>query len=122
MSSGSSSGGGWLNVKVPSSDDMPAHGDLDVPFYGRHPEDSLDSIDLKPISPTQGREDSGDTDEEDGPEHEGEGEGKAGRRREGHGGDRKDRKTYSFVSLPGNAVRKRPRRRYDEIERLYQCK
>ncbi|KAI0630522.1 hypothetical protein C8Q77DRAFT_210013 [Trametes polyzona] len=31
-------------------------------------------------------------------------------------------KTYSFVSLPGNAVKKRPRRRYDEIERLYQCK
>ena len=30
-------------------------------------------------------------------------------------------KTYSFVSLPGNAIRKRPRRRYDEIERLYQC-
>ena len=30
-------------------------------------------------------------------------------------------KTYSFVSLPGNTVRKRPRRRYDEIERLYQC-
>lgn len=30
-------------------------------------------------------------------------------------------KQYSFVSLPGNAVRKRPRRRYDEIERLYQC-
>ncbi|GJJ10995.1 hypothetical protein Clacol_005224 [Clathrus columnatus] len=30
-------------------------------------------------------------------------------------------KTYSFVSLPGNAVRKRPRRRYDEIERLYAC-
>ena len=30
-------------------------------------------------------------------------------------------KTYAFVSLPGNAVRKRPRRRYDEIERLYQC-
>jgi len=30
-------------------------------------------------------------------------------------------KTYSFVSLPGNAVRKRPRRRYDEIERLYTC-
>ncbi|OBZ74052.1 hypothetical protein A0H81_06160 [Grifola frondosa] len=29
-------------------------------------------------------------------------------------------KTYSFVSLPGNAVKKRPRR-YDEIERLYQC-
>jgi transcription factor CON7 len=30
-------------------------------------------------------------------------------------------KTYSFVSLPGNAVKKRPRRRYDEIERLYHC-
>ena len=30
-------------------------------------------------------------------------------------------KTYSFVSLPGNAVRKRPHRRYDEIERLYHC-
>lgn len=30
-------------------------------------------------------------------------------------------KTYSFVSLPGNTVRKRPRRRYDEIERLYAC-
>ncbi|KAK7056410.1 hypothetical protein VNI00_002965 [Paramarasmius palmivorus] len=30
-------------------------------------------------------------------------------------------RTYSFVALPGNAVRKRPRRRYDEIERLYQC-
>lgn len=31
-------------------------------------------------------------------------------------------KTYSFVSLPGNTVKKRPRRRYDEIERLYHCK
>lgn len=30
-------------------------------------------------------------------------------------------KQYSFVSLPGNEVTKRPRRRYDEIERLYQC-
>lgn len=30
-------------------------------------------------------------------------------------------KQYSFVSLPGNGVKKRPRRRYDEIERLYQC-
>lgn len=30
-------------------------------------------------------------------------------------------KQYSFVSLPGNAMKKRPRRRYDEIERLYQC-
>ncbi|KAF8966327.1 hypothetical protein BDZ97DRAFT_1917704 [Flammula alnicola] len=32
-----------------------------------------------------------------------------------------DRKTYSFVALPGNTVKKRPRRRYDEIERLYLC-
>jgi len=32
-----------------------------------------------------------------------------------------DSKQYSFVSLPGNEIRKRPRRRYDEIERLYQC-
>lgn len=32
-----------------------------------------------------------------------------------------DTKTYAFVALPGNAVKKRPRRRYDEIERLYQC-
>ena len=30
-------------------------------------------------------------------------------------------KQYAFVSLPGNEVRKRPRRRYDEIERMYQC-
>ncbi len=30
-------------------------------------------------------------------------------------------RTYAFVALPGNAVRKRPRRRYDEIERLYAC-
>ncbi|KAF8074973.1 Zn finger family DNA binding protein [Lyophyllum atratum] len=30
-------------------------------------------------------------------------------------------KTYSFVALPGNTVKKRPRRRYDEIERLYRC-
>ncbi|PPQ78398.1 hypothetical protein CVT25_011621 [Psilocybe cyanescens] len=36
-------------------------------------------------------------------------------------GDSIDRKTYSFVALPGNAVKKRPRRRYDEIERLYLC-
>ncbi|KAJ6591577.1 hypothetical protein DFH09DRAFT_178721 [Mycena vulgaris] len=35
--------------------------------------------------------------------------------------DPSNKKTYSFVALPGNAVRKRPRRRYDEIERLYQC-
>ena len=37
-----------------------------------------------------------------------------------NGGDPSS-KTYSFVSLPGNTVRKRPRRRYDEIERLYAC-
>ncbi|KAF8448983.1 hypothetical protein L210DRAFT_911017 [Boletus edulis BED1] len=30
-------------------------------------------------------------------------------------------KQYSFVSLPGNVLKKRPRRRYDEIERLYRC-
>ncbi|KAI0091637.1 hypothetical protein BDY19DRAFT_931547 [Irpex rosettiformis] len=34
----------------------------------------------------------------------------------------KSSKTYSFVALPGNAVKKRPRRRYDEIERLYRCR
>lgn len=43
------------------------------------------------------------------------GEGKAGPKG-------KSSKTYSFVALPGNTVKKRPRRRYDEIERLYQCK
>ncbi|KAF8659890.1 hypothetical protein AX16_001774 [Volvariella volvacea WC 439] len=37
------------------------------------------------------------------------------------GADTNNSKTYSFVALPGNAVKKRPRRRYDEIERLYQC-
>lgn len=42
--------------------------------------------------------------------------GNRGPGREGANG-----KTYSFVALPGNAVKKRPRRRYDEIERLYQC-
>ncbi|KII85879.1 hypothetical protein PLICRDRAFT_114930, partial [Plicaturopsis crispa FD-325 SS-3] len=31
-------------------------------------------------------------------------------------------KTYAFVALPGTNVRKRPRRRYDEIERLYECR
>ncbi|KIL55094.1 hypothetical protein M378DRAFT_652071 [Amanita muscaria Koide BX008] len=31
-------------------------------------------------------------------------------------------RTYSFVALPGNAVKKiQPRRRYDEIECLYRC-
>ncbi|KAG8907331.1 hypothetical protein FRB99_004578 [Tulasnella sp. 403] len=37
------------------------------------------------------------------------------------GADQHTSRTYSFVSLPGNAMRKRPRRRYDEIERLYRC-
>ncbi|KAG2132799.1 hypothetical protein DEU56DRAFT_739318 [Suillus clintonianus] len=36
-------------------------------------------------------------------------------------GSSSDGKQYSFVALPGNAVKKRPRRRYDEIERLYRC-
>lgn len=35
--------------------------------------------------------------------------------------DSANSKTYSFVALPGNTIKKRPRRRYDEIERLYQC-
>ncbi|KAI8979053.1 hypothetical protein BDF20DRAFT_795329, partial [Mycotypha africana] len=30
-------------------------------------------------------------------------------------------KAYSFVSIPGTNQKKRPRRRYDEIERLYHC-
>ncbi|QRV89087.1 RCC1 domain protein [Ceratobasidium sp. AG-Ba] len=30
-------------------------------------------------------------------------------------------RTYAFVSLQGSTIRKRPRRRYDEIERLYSC-
>lgn len=43
-----------------------------------------------------------------------------GRDRDGKGG--KNSKQYAFVELPGNAVKKRPRRRYDEIERLYRCR
>ncbi|KAI8983049.1 hypothetical protein BDB01DRAFT_792205 [Pilobolus umbonatus] len=30
-------------------------------------------------------------------------------------------KTYSFVAIPGVNQKKRPRRRYDEVERLYHC-
>ena len=30
-------------------------------------------------------------------------------------------KQFAFIALQGNTVRKRPRRRYDEIERLYAC-
>ncbi|KAI7868859.1 hypothetical protein BDF14DRAFT_1684499, partial [Spinellus fusiger] len=30
-------------------------------------------------------------------------------------------KVYSFVEIPGIHQKKRPRRRYDEIERLYHC-
>ncbi|KAI9281437.1 hypothetical protein BC943DRAFT_282467 [Umbelopsis sp. AD052] len=33
----------------------------------------------------------------------------------------KRQKVFSFVSLPGINQPKRPRRRYDEIERLYHC-
>ncbi|KIY71851.1 hypothetical protein CYLTODRAFT_345013, partial [Cylindrobasidium torrendii FP15055 ss-10] len=32
-----------------------------------------------------------------------------------------EHKKYAFVALPGNNVKKRPRRRADEIERLYKC-
>jgi hypothetical protein len=39
----------------------------------------------------------------------------------GHPRSPSSSKTYAFVSLAGNTVKKRPRRRYDEIERLYQC-
>jgi transcription factor CON7 len=28
---------------------------------------------------------------------------------------------YSFVPIPGSAQHKRPRRRYEEIERMYKC-
>ncbi|KAG9004207.1 hypothetical protein FRB90_011041 [Tulasnella sp. 427] len=37
------------------------------------------------------------------------------------GSDQPSSRQYSFVSLPGNAMRKRPRRKFDEIERLYEC-
>ncbi|KAG0170156.1 hypothetical protein DFQ28_010251 [Apophysomyces sp. BC1034] len=30
-------------------------------------------------------------------------------------------KVYSFVAIPGTNQKKRPRRRYDEVERLYHC-
>ena len=107
-------------AKIPPSEELSGYGDIDVPFPARRPDDSLDNIDLKPLSPTHGR-DGGDG--EDGDERDGDDDdSKDGDRRDGAGGDRKDKKTYSFVSLPGNAVKKRPRRRYDEIERLYQCK
>ncbi|KIM32754.1 hypothetical protein M408DRAFT_35542, partial [Serendipita vermifera MAFF 305830] len=29
--------------------------------------------------------------------------------------------SYSFISLPGNTVRKRPRRKFEEITRNYVC-
>lgn len=47
-------------------------------------------------------------------------QGEGAEAKPGHKG--KSNKTYSFVALPGNAVKKRPRRRYDEIERLYRCR
>ncbi|KAJ1307012.1 hypothetical protein OPQ81_007992 [Rhizoctonia solani] len=36
-------------------------------------------------------------------------------------GNNPGQRTYAFVSLAGSTIRKRPRRRYDEIERLYSC-
>ncbi|KAJ3535821.1 hypothetical protein NM688_g6924 [Phlebia brevispora] len=33
----------------------------------------------------------------------------------------KSGKQYTFAELPGNSIKKRPRRRYDEIERRYRC-
>lgn len=40
---------------------------------------------------------------------------------DGSGAYSKRQKVFSFVSLPGINQPKRPRRRYDEIERLYTC-
>lgn len=34
---------------------------------------------------------------------------------------KKHAKQYAFIALPGSHIRKRPRRRYDEIERNYEC-
>ncbi|KAG5513969.1 hypothetical protein PMAC_000591 [Pneumocystis sp. 'macacae'] len=41
--------------------------------------------------------------------------------RGGPKGPGKMKQIYSFVPLPGAQTQKRPRRRYDEIERIYQC-
>jgi transcription factor CON7 len=37
------------------------------------------------------------------------------------GGESSSDTRYSCIALPGNAVKKRPRRRYNELERIYQC-
>ena len=72
--------------------------------YG-HPQDSAAGV----------KSDDGDSDAGDATRHGEEVDGKPGQKG-------KPSKTYSFVALPGNAVKKRPRRRYDEIERLYRCR
>ncbi|KAI8378054.1 uncharacterized protein BYT42DRAFT_572559 [Radiomyces spectabilis] len=46
----------------------------------------------------------------------------AGRMRRASESSSASDKIYSFVAIPGSHPRKRPRRRYDEIERLYHCK
>lgn len=43
------------------------------------------------------------------------------RQREGSVSSTSSDKVYSFVAIPGTNQLKRPRRRYDEIERLYHC-
>ncbi|KAI8086035.1 uncharacterized protein BX664DRAFT_334754 [Halteromyces radiatus] len=44
-----------------------------------------------------------------------------GRERQDSVGSASSDKIYSFVAIPGMNQKKRPRRRYDEIERLYHC-
>ncbi|KAK9453776.1 hypothetical protein V1511DRAFT_489629 [Dipodascopsis uninucleata] len=43
------------------------------------------------------------------------------RMRRGRAGEFTGNTVYSFVPLPGAAQQKRPRRRYEEIERIYKC-
>lgn len=42
-------------------------------------------------------------------------------RQSSHSSESSAEKIYSFVAIPGTNHKKRPRRRYDEIERLYHC-
>ncbi|KAG1449162.1 hypothetical protein G6F56_008728 [Rhizopus delemar] len=44
-----------------------------------------------------------------------------GRQRQASMSSSSSDKVYSFVAIPGTNQKKRPRRRYDEIERLYHC-
>lgn len=44
-----------------------------------------------------------------------------GRQRQSSVSSSSSDKVYSFVAIPGTNQKKRPRRRYDEIERLYHC-